>query len=69
MKVNLNNSELVAIFKAIDTFLDYSVDKMEMTALLSFAKKINDNSRTVNCIPEGLAIDTINMLEEILEEE
>jgi len=65
MNLKLNNCELVAVLNAVQNYLDYIDDDMVEASLMSFASKINDNSRSFNRLPEQLAIDTRAMLDDI----
>ena len=67
MKLNLNNSELVAILTAIQRDFDYNDDKMSLASITSFVNKINNQIRDFNRKPDELVTEIIAQLEEIKE--
>jgi len=69
MKLNINNNELVAILDAIELSLDYRNNDFILASLKSFVKKVNNNVSIYNRNPEEKAIDLLDLIREIEEED
>lgn len=74
MKLNLNNSELVVILKALEVYFEVvpNDDFLSIATIKSLVKKINGNCTVFNPIVEELAITCLYQLrdiEELMEEE
>ena len=69
MKLKINNNELVAILDAIELSLDYRNNDFILASLKSFVKKVNNNVSIYNRNPEEKAIDLLDLIREIEEED
>lgn len=67
MKLNLNNSELVAILTAIQRDFDYNEDIMSLASLRSFVNKVNNQITNFNRKPDELVCVMIEQLDDIKE--